>query len=376
MKRPIFLDTTLRDGEQSPGLYFTHNEKLHIARELDRVGIGIIEAGIPSMGDEERLTLTALKRLNLKAEILSWNRLLIEDVITSLQAEVTSIHVSVPTSDIMIENKMGKNRAWIIPQMEKVISFAISEGAEISFGAEDASRTAPEFLKKVFFAAQELGVKRVRFADTLGIMTPSDVAKTIKYLSGDLKIPIDFHGHNDFGMATANALSAWENGAEVISCSVLGLGERAGNTSIEELSGAMRYLKGGLPNFDFLTLKELCCTISSWIGRPIPDNKPIIGEQIYTHESGIHIDGILKKSSTYELFPPEQMGGYRKLVPGKHSGKKAIHYLAQMEGYDLTDIQIGEFLNDLRWRMARFRGIDSVMLFHDFLLNHSVRAVQ
>ena len=375
MQKPIFLDTTLRDGEQTPGLYFTNKEKLHIARELDRIGVEIIEAGIPSMGDEERASLTALKKLKLNAEILSWNRLLVEDVTNSFRSNVMSVHVSVPTSNLMIEKKMGKTKDWILPQMEKVIPFAIKEGATVSFGAEDASRTDPSFLKKIFIAAQELGVIRVRFADTLGIMTPSKVAELITHLSEGLNIPIDFHGHNDFGLATANALSAWENGADIISCSVLGLGERAGNTSLEEFAGVIKYLKGGIPNFDFVSLKELCKTISLWAESPIPERKPLMGEKIYTHESGIHVDGILKEPSTYEFFPPEQIGGYRRLVPGKHSGRKAIRHLAQEEGFEVTDEQIEKFLRDMRRDMARTRGVDATILLRNFLMYHAKRKI-
>jgi homocitrate synthase NifV len=369
MNEPIFLDTTLRDGEQSPGIYFTHEEKLHIACELDCIGVEIIEAGIPSLGEEERFNLKALTKLNLKAEILSWNRLLIEDIISSFNAGVTAIHVSVPTSDIMLEHKVGKTRDWVFRQMEEVFTFAIKEGATISFGAEDASRTDPAFLKKVFITAQELGAKRVRFADTLGIMTPIQVTQLIGSLAKSLSIPIDFHGHNDFGLATANALSAWENGAHVISCSLLGLGERAGNTPLEEFAGIIHYLKGGIHDFNFVQLKNLCKTIAAWTESPIPDKKPLIGERIFTHESGIHVDGILKEPLTYELFPPEQIGGNRKIIPGKYSGRKAIRHLALQDGFEVTDIQIAEFLKDMRIRMASKRGVDATLLLKNFLLN-------
>jgi homocitrate synthase NifV len=375
MQKPVFLDTTLRDGEQSPGLYFTNEEKLRIARELDGLGIEIIEAGIPSMGEEERSYLCELKRMNLKSEILSWNRLLVDDVKLSLVSGMTSIHVSVPTSDIMIEKKMGKTREWIFGQMEEVISFALKEGASVSFGAEDASRTDPVFLKRVFVHAMELGVTRVRFADTLGIMTPSHVAELIGFLTEGLGISLDFHGHNDFGLATANALSAWENGADIISCSVLGLGERAGNTPLEEIAGVSRYLKGGIRDFDFVRLADLCRKVSGWIGSPIPERKPIVGGRVFTHESGIHVDGILKEPSTYEFFPPEQIGAYRKLIPGKHSGRKAIRHLAEEEGFELTDDQIDAFLKDLRSRMAHTRGVDAVLLFRNYLLDHARRVV-
>lgn len=367
MRRPILLDTTLRDGEQTPGVYFTNKEKLYIASELSDMGVEIIEAGIPSMGEEERKSLKAIKMLNLKSEILSWNRLLLDDVITSLRAGIMTIHLSVPTSDVMIEKKMGKTRDWIIPQMEKVFSFALKEGAVISFGAEDASRTDTQFLKGIFDTAQLLGAKRVRFADTLGIMTPSQVASQLKYLSKDLNIAIDYHGHNDFGMATANALAAWENGADVISCSVLGLGERAGNTSLEEFVCIMQYLKDQISGFDFVRLKKLCQAIAEWTDCPIPDRKPVVGKKIFTHESGIHVDGILKEPTTYELLPPESLGGNREFILGKHSGLKAVRYFANNEGYEISDNLIDDFLKNMRSQMAQTKGINALSLFDNFL---------
>lgn len=367
MGKPILLDTTLRDGEQTPGVYFTNKEKLYIASELNDMGVQIIEAGIPSMGEEECKSLKAIKNLNLKSEILSWNRLLIDDVTTSLKAGITAIHVSVPTSDVMIEKKMGKTKSWIIPQMEKVFNFALKEGAVISFGAEDASRTEPQFLKKIFLTAQSLGAKRVRFADTLGIMTPSQVSDLMKYLSKDLGILIDYHGHNDFGMGTANALAAWENGADVISCSVLGLGERAGNTSLEEFACIMQYLKNEISSFDFVRLKKLCQTIAEWTNCPIPERKPIVGKKIFTHESGIHVDGILKEPTTYELLPPEYLGGNREFILGKHSGLKAVRYFANNKGYQISDSLVANFLKDMRSQMAQTKGINASSLLYHFL---------
>lgn len=367
MRKPILLDTTLRDGEQTPGVYFTNKEKLYIASELNDMGVEIIEAGIPSMGEDESKSLQAIKRLNLKSEILSWNRLLTDDVVASLRAGITTLHVSVPTSDVMIEKKMGKTKDWIIPQMERVFNFALKEGAVISFGAEDASRTKPQFLKEIFTAAQQLGAKRVRFADTLGIMIPSQVVGLIKYLSQDLSIAIDYHGHNDFGMATANALAAWENGADVISCSVLGLGERAGNTSLEEFACIMQYLQNQISDFDFVRLKRLCQAIAEWTDCPIPDRKPIVGKKIFTHESGIHVDGILKEPTTYELLPPEFLGGNREFILGKHSGLKAVRYFAHNEGYEISDSLVDDFLKDMRSQMARTKGINASSMFYSFL---------
>lgn len=370
--RPILLDTTLRDGEQSPGVYFTHNEKLHIASCLDRLGIAIIEAGIPSMGEEELKNLRALQGLGLKAEIMTWNRLLESDVIASLQSGVQSVHLSSPTSDILLKAKMRQSREWLKPQMEKIFALASSHGLDISFGAEDSSRTDPLFLQEIFLTAQQLGAKRVRIADTLGIMTPAQVALLVSFLKETIRIPIDFHGHNDFGLASANALAAWENGAEIVSCSVLGLGERAGNTSLEEFAGIVHYLKGGLPDFDFVALTDLCESVARLTGSPLPDRKPIFGQKVYTHESGIHVDGILKNPETYEFYNPEQIGRNRKLVVGKHSGRKAIHYLAKTEGYDLSDELIDDFLKEMRRRMSLSRNVDAVKLFKTYLSHHAL----
>ncbi len=209
-KSPVLLDTTLRDGEQSPGIYFTNEEKLEIASRLDELGVAIIEAGIPAMCIEERTVLAKLAASGLNSKILSWNRLLNEDVINSLNVGIRSIHVSVPTSAILLDCKLKKERHWVFKQIESVIKFSVAEGAEISLGAEDSSRTETAFLKEVFLAAANAGAIRVRYADTLGILTPDKTATEIALLVKDLPVPLDFHGHNDFGMATANALAAWE----------------------------------------------------------------------------------------------------------------------------------------------------------------------
>lgn len=366
-KAPILLDTTLRDGEQSPGIYFTNEEKLEIASRLDELGVGIIEAGIPAMSSEERNVLARLADSKLHAKILSWNRLLKDDVLNSLNAGLRSIHVSIPTSDILLDFKLKKERNWVFQQIESVISFAVSEGAEISLGAEDSSRTETAFLKEVFLAAANAGAIRVRYADTLGILTPDKTAAEIALLVKDLPVPLDFHGHNDFGMATANAVAAWEAGAGVISCSLLGLGERAGNTPLEEFAGALHFLKGQYKDFDFVKLRKLCEYISEISGRKMFTHKPLFGSDIFRHESGIHVDGILKDASTYELFPPEKVGGRRELVPGKHSGRAAIRHLAARNSVELNDSEIQDFLTKMRSRMAIEKGVDPDKIFQEFL---------
>ncbi len=364
---PVLLDTTLRDGEQSPGLYFTSDEKILIARQLDMLGVGVIEAGIPSMGPAEQHVLAQLVRSGLAAEILSWNRLVEADIAASLACGVRHVHVSIPTSPTHIDLKLGKNRAWILDRIKRVVGPAVEQGAIISFGAEDASRTDPEFLREVFATAVESGASRVRYADTLGVLTPDRAAAVVSYLAGCLPVPIDFHGHDDFGMATANAVAAWKAGAQMVSCSLLGLGERAGNTPLEEFVGALHFIEGYYGTFDFIALKQLCEEVGKICRRPIPPQKPIIGSDIFHHESGIHVDGLLKASETYELFPPEIVGGQRKLILGKHSGRAAVRYLAGLESLTLDDEQITTFLADIRARMAREQGLDVNRIFKEFL---------
>jgi homocitrate synthase NifV len=368
LQQPSLLDTTLRDGEQSPGLYFTNNEKVIIARALDELGVGIIEAGIPGMGKEEKNVFRKLVGLNLKAEILAWNRLAMDDVRSSLEAGVRSIHVSVPTSPQQLSRKIGREPSWIFRRMEEVVGFAVSEGLSVSLGAEDASRTETNFLKSIFLHAVQLGVTRVRYADTLGILTPEKTSRTIRALTHSLGIPLDFHAHNDFGLATANALSAWKAGASVISCSLLGLGERAGNTALEEFVGNAHFLEGRFPDFDFPRLRKLCETVSIFCGRPIASQKPLFGSEVFNHESGIHVDGLIKDRLNYELFPPERVGGKSSIIVGKHSGRSALKYLASLQHHTLTDPEAQGFLNALRTRMASQKGVNADGLFEAFLL--------
>ncbi|MFT3740317.1 MAG: hypothetical protein QM786_16340 [Breznakibacter sp.] len=371
MKAPVILDTTLRDGEQSPGVYFTRRDKLYVAKELDEMGIAIIEAGIPVMGPEEQHTLKLIRKTVKQARVLSWNRLLPQDVEASFRADVWTVHVSAPASDVMLEGKLGRSRSWLLSQIEKTIRFACDRGAEVSFGAEDASRSDLAFLANVFMTAQQLGAVRVRYADTLGLHTPRDVQRRMDELAPALQIPIDFHGHNDFGMATANALTAWESGAGVISCSVLGLGERAGNTSLEEFSAILAHLKDVDYCIDFKRLKSLGKRVARITQTPIPGKHPIIGDRIFTHESGIHVDGLLKNPLTYELLSPELLGGKRTIIAGKHSGGAAIQYLARQAGYTLSEHAGNEFIVGLRRQMNRQRGVDASRLLNAYLKKHA-----
>lgn len=325
------LDTTLRDGEQTPGVCFSAAEKLEIARRLSDLGVAYIEVGTPAMGSEEQQAVKAVVEADLDAKIVTWNRAKIEDLKASLETGATCIHLSLPVSEQLISKKLGKSRGFVLEQLKECFGFLSQfEGLEISVGAEDASRAESDFVKEYALLAQELGACRVRLCDTLGILSPFSLAQTFEPTVKALDVALEIHTHNDFGMATANALAAAQCGFTVLDTCVLGLGERAGNAALEELALVMMYHLAQ-PSIKTQGLKSLAAFVAQAAMRPIPFGKSIVGEQIFYHESGIHADGVLKDPLNYEPFAPELVGAQREIVIGKHSGKKALaHKLTQL----------------------------------------------
>lgn len=365
---PLLLDTTLRDGEQTPGLYFTLEQKLQLAQRLDALGIPILEAGIPTMGVSEVEFFKELSGLKLKSTILGWCRLSHEDLDWALKAQLEHIHISAPSSSVLLEAKLHKSRDQVIQEMTALVKDSLRLGFTVSVGAEDSSRSRPEDLRAFYGAAIDAGAHRVRFADTLGLMTPYKVMETIKPLTQFLgDIPLDYHGHNDFGLAAANSLSAWRAGARVLSCTLLGLGERAGNTPLEEIGAILQLLEGVDLGLDFVALGELCTFIASLTGWGLPDHKPFYGANVFTHESGIHVDGLLKDSRTYEALSPSIFGRSRRLVLGKHSGRAGVRYFAR-EKADLSDSEIIQFLAHLRSLMSREIGVKALEELEKWML--------
>ncbi|HTH12846.1 MAG TPA: hypothetical protein VMB23_00515 [Spirochaetia bacterium] len=365
------LDTTLRDGEQCPGVSFTRAAKVELARGLDALGVPVLEAGVPAMGRAERRTLDELHSLGLAAEILVWNRLVDADLNLCLAAGYPCLHLSVPTSDVMLRGKLGRDRAWVLREVDRVVSRAVQAGRRVSLGAEDASRTDLPFLAQVFDRAAQAGATRVRYADTLGLLTPARTAVAIGTLVSDLSIPLDFHGHDDFGLATANTLAAHDAGATYLSCSLLGLGERAGNAALEEVAGALEFLvPGANPRTDFSALVALCRRAAVLAGVEVDPRKPLVGAEVFSHESGIHVDGILKDPLTYEAWPPEAFGGQRKLRFGKHTGIAALKYLARRSGAEVGEAEARDFLESLREAMGQTPGADPEAAFEQLILSH------
>ncbi len=342
------LDTTLRDGEQTAGVSFTKKEKLDIAKNLDEAGVKVIEVGIPAMGEKEIDIIREINSLNLNAELLTWNRLSKVDVDRSLETGVSNIHISAPTSDIHIYGKLRKDRKWIMDQLRDVVSYAIKRGAKVSVGAEDASRTDLDFLIKFYKLAEKLGASRVRYADTVGALDPFRVYENIKKIKAKIKIDIDFHGHNDFGMATANSLAAYRAGARYISSTVNGIGERAGNASLEEVVMSLKYIENCETDFDVKALPKLSKMVESASSIKLARNKPIVGEAVFSHESGIHVDGLIKDSRTYEFISPSELGRESKFVLGKTSGKAAVKNELEKRGIKFDNDKVVNILKKLR----------------------------
>lgn len=352
MRRLEILDTTLRDGEQTPGVYFTKKEKLETARMLDRLGVDIIEAGIPAMGRDEACCMEALLGLGLRAEILAWNRLSVKDVEQSAACGVRHIHVAAPASDLHIRKKLNKSREWVLYNVQKIVGYCLDMGCTVSVGAEDASRADLAFVLKLFETAAAAGACRVRYADTVGVHDPFSAHEAIAALRARVGIDIDYHGHNDFGMSTANAFAAFKAGADVISCSVNGLGERAGNTPLEEIVMAVRHLGGGDVRIDTRLLTGASALVERFSRRPVPDGKAVVGRQVHTHESGIHVDGLLKHEATYQPYPPEEAGGKRGIVLGKCSGRRAIEHVYKANGRPLSPEQVDRVFARLKKRYS------------------------
>jgi homocitrate synthase NifV len=342
------VDTTLRDGEQTAGVVFANREKVRIAKFLDEIGVHQIEAGIPVMGGDEKEAIKKICRSGLKASIMGWNRPVIKDIEHSLDCGVDAVAISISTSDIHIEHKLRTSREWVLENMVKAVEFAKKEGMYISVNAEDASRSDPEFLIQFARAAKEAGADRLRYCDTVGILEPFTTYNNIKKIREAVDIDIEMHTHNDFGMATANALAGVLAGANWVGVTVIGLGERAGNAALEEVVMALKHLFKVDLGFKTEIFREVAEYVSRASGRELPAWKAIVGSNMFAHESGIHADGALKNPKTYEAFLPEEVGLERQIVVGKHSGTAALKAKYAEYGIRLTEHQAEELLPKIR----------------------------
>ncbi len=368
------VDTTLRDGEQTAGVVFSNAEKIEIARMLDEVGVHQIEAGIPAMGGDEKAAIKEIAHLGLDASILAWNRAVIADLDNSIDCGVDAVAISISTSDIHIKYKLQKDREWVIEKMTEATRYAKDHGLYVSVNAEDASRTQPDFLTRFAKEAKEAGADRLRYCDTVGTLEPFQVYDNIRMLLRKVKLPIETHMHNDFGLATANSLAGVKAGATFVNVTVNGLGERAGNAALEEVAMALKHILKQNMTLDTMKFRKLSEMVAKASARDLPLWKAVVGRSVFAAESGIHADGLLKNPITYEAFPPEEVGLTRQIIIGKHSGTHSIRSKFKEYGIELDDAMAEKILARVRSEaIKRKRHLfdKELMLIYEELMSRS-----
>jgi 2-isopropylmalate synthase len=348
-KRTIrILDTTLRDGEQTPGVSLTTEDKIEIARQLSKLGVDIIEAGFPSSSEGERKVVKDIAKLGLKSQICALSRCTKKDIDAALDCNVDLIHIFIPTSPVQMKYAVNMTPDQVLASAVESVEYVKKHGVKCEFSPMDATRTEMPFLKKICKATQEAGMDSLNVPDTVGCMIPRTTYELFKELKTFIKVPISAHCHNDFGLAVANSLAAVEAGADQVHTAVNGLGERAGNAALEEVVTTLHVVYGYKTNINTRLLYSTSRMVASLTGVSVQVNKAIVGENAFAHESGIHTRGVTEQPLTFEPINPELVGRTRKLVAGKLAGTRGIQAELSEIGIHPTDTQLSEIVRRVK----------------------------
>jgi 2-isopropylmalate synthase len=358
MDRIHIFDTTLRDGEQSPGFSMNREEKLRLARQIEELGVDIVEAGFPiaSPGDLEAVRAVAAELKQCRVAALARARQ--DDVEAALRglepAARPRLHLFLATSDLHLKHKLRISRAEALEQIAKMVRFGAEHCENVEFSAEDASRSDIDFLCQAALVAAEAGANVINLPDTVGYSTPEEYSEIFRrvrahlarHFAGHAQVELSAHCHNDLGLAVANSFGAIAGGARQIECTINGIGERAGNASLEEIAVALHVRQSHFGATTGIVLENIYPTsrlLSSITGVSVPPNKAVVGANAFAHEAGIHQDGILKNPLTYEIILPEKVGvPARRLVLGKHSGRNALRSRLDELGYQTSDAELAD----------------------------------
>jgi 2-isopropylmalate synthase len=346
------FDTTLRDGEQSPGTSFSYDDKRQIAAVLDEMGTDVIEAGFPVNSDAEFEAVSDIADAARNAEVCGLARVVSDDVEAALDAGVDTVHVFCSTSEVQLSDSMHASREDAVERSVAAVERVREAGTEVMFSPMDATRTEESFLIEVVEAVSDAGADWINIPDTCGVATPSRFRELVATVVDHTDARVDVHTHDDLGMATANAIAGFEAGADQAQVSVNGIGERAGNASFEEVVMAVEGLYGVETGIDTSRITEISRIVEDHSDVTVPANKPIVGENAFAHESGIHAAGVIENAATFEpgVVGPEMIGTDRELVLGKHTGRNSVRERLQETRFDPTDDEVAEVTRRVKER--------------------------